>query len=270
MTMNRSILVVIAASLIACGGKPPPPPDTPKPDSDDTAKRPSGPTPQVEQELGSIDQRAVERKFGALQGELEKCHQQGRDRVEYLSGDVKIFMRVGKDGKVRYSHFEQESTLGDRDTEKCILEVLGRASWPQPQGGEAEVRNGFGWGPGGERAPTPWGPEKVIAALDDAKDVKKDVQKCKAGAKGDFIVTAYVEHDDSAPEEKPAPAKPAGPGGKKGGKKAGKEHGGKFKSLGIVPPNKEGADKVDCIVDALKPLKLPTPGGYAAKVSFPI
>ena len=264
--MNRFLLVgLTAVTALACGSAPPPPPEQPKTDNDSSSKRPTGPTPQVEQELGSIDQRAVERKFGALQGEFEKCHQQGRDRVEYMSGDVKIFMRVGKDGKVRYSYFE-ESSLGDRDTEKCILDVLGRASWPQPQGGEAEVRNGFGWGPGGERAPTPWGPEKVIGALDDSKDVKKEVQKCKAGMKGDFIVTAYVEHDDSAPEEKP---KPAG-NNKKHGKKAGKEHGGKFKALGIVPPNKDGADKVDCIVDALKPLKLPTPGSYAAKVSFPI
>lgn len=263
--MKRSLFLVAISVAIACGSKPPPPPEQPK-QEEDTAKRPSGPTPQVEQELGSIDQRAVERKFGALQGEFEKCHQQGRDRVEYLSGDLKIFMRVGKDGKVRYSYFE-ESTVGDRDTEKCILEVLGRAAWPQPQGGEAEVRNGFGWGPGGERAPTPWGPEKVMGALDDAKDVKKDVQKCKAGVKGDFIVTAYVEHDDSATDEKPA-AKPGG--NKKHGKKAGKDHGGKFKTIGIVPPGKDGADKVDCIVDALKPLKLPTPGSYAAKVSFPI
>lgn len=267
--MKRSLILASTLFVMACGSAPPPPPEQPKTDDDASGKRPSGPTPQVEQELGSIDQRAVERKFGALQGELEKCHQQGRDRVEYLAGDVKIFMRVGKDGKVRYSYFE-ESTIGDRDTEKCILDVLGRASWPQPQGGEAEVRNGFGWGPGGERAPTPWGPEKVIGALDDAKDVKKDVQKCKAGLKGDFIVTAYIEHDDSAPEEKPAAGKPGGKGNGKHGKKAGKEQGGKFKSLGIVPPNKEGADKVDCIVDALKPLKLPTPGSYAAKVSFPI
>jgi hypothetical protein len=265
MTMKRPLLVsTIALVVVACGGAPPPPPEPPK--TDDTGpKGPSGPTPQVEQELGSIDQRAVERKFGALQGEFEKCHQQGRDRVDVLSGDVKIFMRVGKDGKVRYSYFE-ESTLGDRETEKCILDVLGRASWPQPQGGEAEVRNGFGWGPGGERAPTPWGPEKVIGALDDAKDVKKDVQKCKAGVKGDFIVTAYVEHDDSAPA---APAKPEN-GKKKHGKKAGKDGGGKFKSLGIIPPNKDGADKVDCIVDALKALKLPSPGSYPAKVTFPI
>lgn len=271
MKTSLLLLTVISIGIVACGSAPPPPPPAPKADDDGANKRPSGPTPQVEQELGSIDQRAVERKFGALQTEFEKCHTQGRDRVEYLSGDVKIFMRVGKDGKVRYSYFE-ESTLGDRETEKCILDVLGRASWPQPQGGEAEVRNGFGWGPGGERAPTPWGPEKVMGALDEAKDVKKDVQKCKAGVKGDFIVTAYVEHDESAgADDKPAgkPGAPAG-GNKKHGKKAGKDHGGKFKSIGIIPPNKDGADKVDCIVDALKPLRLPTPGSYAAKVSFPI
>ena len=45
---------------------------------------------------------------------------------------------------------------------------------------------------------------------------------------------------------------------------------GKFRALGATSPNKDGADKIDCIVDALKPLRLPTPGSYAAKVSFPL
>ena len=52
-----------------------------------------------------------------------------------------------------------------------------------------------------------------------------------------------------------------GPGAKKGS-------GGKFKSLGVAAPNKEGAEKVDCLVDALKNLSLPSPGSYAAKVKF--
>lgn len=265
--MNRAPLTTSAILLLAataCGSKPPPVIEEPR--SEESVRGPSGPVPQVEQELGSIDQRAVEQTFNKLQGPLEKCHAQGRDRVEYLSGDVKLFMRVGKDGKVRYAYFE-ESTLGDRDTEKCILDLLGRTDWPKPQGGEAEVRNGFGWPGGGERAPTPWGPEKVMTALEDAKDVKKDVGKCKSGVTGDFVVTAYVEHDDS-PE--PAPGK-----GKGNEKKADKKHSkpeaaGKFKALGVSPPSKEGAEKIDCIVDALRPLRLPTPGSYAAKVSFPL
>lgn len=270
MTMllrNCAAFSLFVLATVACGSAPPPKVEEPK--TEEPAARPSGPTPQVSQELGSIDQRAVEQTFNRLQDAFEKCHSEGRERVEYLSGDVKIFMRVGQDGKVRYTYFE-ESSLGDRDTEKCILDVLSRADWPKPQGGEAEVRNGFGWGPGGERAPTPWGPEKVMNALDDAKDVKKDVAKCKAGMKGDFIVTAYVEHDDSPEANGNGHGAKAHDKTKKHGKKADKNKGGKFKALGITPPSKEAADKLDCLVDALKPLRLPTPGSYAAKVTFPL
>ena len=38
--------------------------------------------------------------------------------------------------------------------------------------------------------------------------------------------------------------------------------------VGVATSSKEGAAQVKCIVDALKPLKLPSPGGYPAKVSF--
>lgn len=261
---KRILCVLLALGLYACGSKPPPPVEEPKTDETD-GHRETGPTPQVAQELGSIDQRGVEQTFNRLQDPLEKCHSEGRDRVEYLSGDVKVFMRVGQDGRVRYAYFE-ESTVGDRETEKCILDLLSRTSWPKPQGGEAEVRNGFGWPPGGERAPTSWGPEKVMTALDDDKDVKKSVAKCKSGVSGDFIVTAYVEHDDSP--EPPGPKKNKKKNGK--GRKGDASGGGKFKALGISPPSKEGAEKIDCIVEALMPLRLPTPGSYAAKVSFPL
>ena len=265
--MKRAFSILIVLSAVACGSNPPPKVEEPK--TEETSSASAAPTPAVSQELGSIDQRAVEQTFAKLENPLEKCHQDGRTRVEYLSGDVKVFMRVGQDGKVRYAYFE-ESSLGDRDTEKCILDVLTRTDWPKPQGGEAEVRNGFGWPAGSERAPTPWGPEKAMTALDEAKDVKKDVQKCKAGVRGDFIVTAYVEHDDSPPPPPPKGAKNHKKPEKKHPKHDDKPMTGHFKALGIVPPAKDGADKVDCLVDALKPLRLPEPGSYAAKVSFPL
>jgi hypothetical protein len=250
----------------------------------------------MSQELGSIDQRAVEQTFAKLQGKLESCHSQGRGRVEYLSGDVKVFLRIGQDGRVKYGWLD-ESTLGDRDTEKCLIDLFQATQWPKPQGGEAEVRNGFGWPAGSERQPTPWGPEKVTAALEDDKDSKKNVEKCKSGVSGDFRVTAYVEpgevdgdvaHDPKSDgktaesktgDGKTADGKGAGKGppkkdgkhdnGKPNDKKpAPKEHGGKFKAIGVSPPNKEGAEKVDCVVEALKGLSLPSPGSYAAKVTF--
>ncbi len=240
--MKKIILAIASSSvLVACGGKE----EAKAPVADQAEDSPQRsarqkPLPQVQQELGSIDQREVEKVFAKLQNPLEKCHVQGRDRVEYLSGDVKVFMRIDQGGKVRWSHFE-DSSLGDHETEKCILQVFSSAQWPKPEGGEAEVRHGFGWGPGGERAPTSWGADKVTKAVDDSKDAQKEIGKCKAGVKGDFKVTAYVEPD-----------------GKNG----------KFHGIGVVPPSKEAASLVECVVKALEDVKLPSPGSYAAKVTF--
>ena len=39
-------------------------------------------------------------------------------------------------------------------------------------------------------------------------------------------------------------------------------------SVGVAPPNKDGETKSDCIALAVKDWKMPSPGGYAAKVTF--
>ena len=281
MTMNLRALVsasFVLASVTAgvgCGSSPPPKVEEPVKEDRHEA---SGPKLQMSQELGSIDQRKVEQTFASLvSGTLETCHKQGRDRVEYLTGDVKVFLRIDGNGRVKYGFFE-DSTLGDRETEKCIMGIFNGTTWPKPEGGEAEVRSGFGWGPGGEREPTAWSSDKVTSALVEAKDVKKDVDKCKRGVSGDFRVTAYVEASEGDTgggggagtgggkhgKGKPGP-KPKHASGKGG---AAKESGGRFKAIGITPPSKDGADKVDCLVDALKSLELPSPGSYAAKVTF--
>lgn len=270
----RSLLllpVLSLGSLVACGSSPPPKAEEPVKEERSSS---SGPKLQMSQELGSIDERKVQQTFDSLvNGTLESCHKQGRDRLEYLTGDVKVFLRIDGSGRVKYGFFE-DSTLGDRDTEKCIMGVFSSTTWPKPEGGEAEVRSGFGWGPGGEREPTSWSSDKVTSALVESKDVKKDIDKCKKGVSGDFRVTAYVEagepdgdgggaaggkHGKNKPGAKP---KPHGKGG------AARETGGRFKAIGMAPPNKDAADKVDCLVDALKGLDLPSPGSYAAKVTF--
>ena len=46
--------------------------------------------------------------------------------------------------------------------------------------------------------------------------------------------------------------------------------GGRVRRAVYGKSRKEAADKLDCLVDALKPLRLPTPGSYAAKVTFPL
>lgn len=253
--------VLGALVLAACGGSAPPP-KVEEPVQE--ARRPSGPAPVIQQELGSIDERAVQQTFAKLQSQLGRCQAEGRERVEWLSGEAKIFLRVDQGGRVRYGFFE-ESSLGDRDTEKCMMGVLSGAQWPKPIGGEAEVRNGFGFDAGGERPPTSWGPEKVVTPFNESKDVKREVEKCGAPLKGEIRFTGYVVHDES--EEAEAPKKK--PAGKGHGKDKDKDKkGGKFQALGASTTNKDVAAKLDCVVGALKELKLPSPGSYAAKVSF--
>lgn len=233
-------VVVVLAS--ACGGGQPEAKTPAAVEAPKEAPRARGPAPVVSQELGEIDPREVEKTFAKLQGAFERCHSEGRGRVEYMSGDVKIFLRVDAAGKAKLAYLE-DTTLGDRPTEKCIVDTVLRTTWPTPRGGEAEVRTSFGWSPGGERAPSTWSADKVSTALAGSKDVGAALSACGAGPGSGFKITAYVEPDPSG-------------------------EAGTFQSLGVVPPNKEAASKVDCVVDALRGLKLPSPGSYAAKVQF--
>jgi len=191
----------------------------------------------VQTELGEIDKAATERAFQGARGELSACYKAGLARVDYLGGELAFFLRIGEDG-VRWSYLER-STLGDRDTERCMLGALGKVRWPKPKGGDAEVRKSVAFDASSDvRAPSAWSADRVSSALGQAGERLK---ACKEGAPGAYAVTAYVEPD-------------------------GKD--GKVQAVGVAPPSKEGEAKADCVTDAVKGLKMPSPGSYAAKVSF--
>lgn len=279
---------VLLLAVAACGSDPPAKSaddanDAPPTSTTTAGKSSSGGGaggPQMTQELGSMDQRAVEVMFNnLLNGKLETaCHAQGRGRIEYLSGDVKLFTRVATDGSVRYGYLE-DTSIGDRETEKCILDAMKTAPWPKPVGGEGEVRNQMSWTGGDERPPAPWTADKVTGALAKDTAAKAAVDQCTGGATG-FKITGYVEPGEvegkgDAAADKPDAKKPGGAPGPK--KPAGKdkkkaepeyEHGGRFKAVGMSVNSKANAEKIDCLVDALKTLSLPSPGSYVAKVTF--
>ena len=280
--MKRLAILFLPFSL-ACGSNAPPPQteDNAKPVA--TVQR-EAPMPVIQQELGSIDERGVEVAFQNLGGSLEKCHTEGRDRVELLAGDVRVFMRIGADGKAKYGWFEH-STLGERATEKCILSALSNASWPKPIGGEAEVRHQFGWEAGQERQPTAWAADKVTTAIDADPDAKRALAACKAGS--ELKLTAYVvkaehaEPEDGDPHKvpDPAPKKPSSlrapppkkpPPPKNGPRPAppAKVEVGMFRSIGVAAATKQASESADCVIDAISKVKLPSPGSYAAKVTF--
>jgi hypothetical protein len=228
----------LATLLVACGSKPPPPAVVESTDPAPMATS-KGPKLQMQTELGSIDPKATQATIDGLQPKLQGCYKKGLKKLDFLSGDLKFFLRVSQEGTVKYA-FLESTDLGDRDAEKCMLDVLNGAAWPKPEGGEAEVRNGIGFDHASDvREPTTWTGDKLAELLGK---YEPDFTKCKEGVPGSFKVTAYVEPD-----------------GKNG----------KIVAVGMAPPSKEGEGKIECLVDAVKGMKkVPSPGSYAAKVQF--
>ncbi len=229
-------IIVTSLFIIACGG------GTPEPQHVEAAPTATATTtshvPVVRQELGSIDDRAVSNTFQDLSGQFEACQKSGLKRISFLSGRAKFFMRVGEDGKTKWTYIE-ESTLGDYDTERCMLDILEGAQWPKPIGGDATVERDLTFDPGEARQPADWPSDKVAASLGKHK---KEIDKCLDPApNAKFTVTAYVE-----------------PHGKEG----------KVVAVGVATSSKEGGAQVKCIADTVKTMKVPSPGGYAAKVEF--
>ena len=230
----------LVLALAACGGheEPVKAPD-PVPTTTTTT---TGPKIRVASELGTIDDKATQKTFVNLGGAFEACRKQAQKKLSFVAGDVKFFVRVGTDGKVKWTYLEQ-STLGDYGAEKCLLDAVTAAQWPIPDGGEAEVRySGYGFDlDQNVRGPFDWPSDKVAAAVGKHKEA---LEKCPDGTNGaQFTVTAYVE-----------------PSGKEG----------KVVAAGVSTTTKDGAAKTECIVDAVKAIKMPSPGSWAAKVTFGI
>jgi hypothetical protein len=222
-------LVVVAA----CGGSPPP--KEPEAATEAPAPPPRKPTLKMKSELGSVDPATIKSAFSALDEKFMACQKQSLDRVELLSGAVKFFVRIGEDGAARWTYLEA-SELGDRATEKCLLDVVTAAHWPKPDGGEAEVRYGMELPFQATRPPTDWSADKIAAALGKNGDA---IDQCKGGSVPRLHATMYV-----------------GPGGK-------------VIAAGVAVPAKDGDDKADCLAHVLVKMKgLPSPGSWPAKVGF--
>jgi hypothetical protein len=227
---HRSVTVAALMACAACGGSPPPAAvEPPKPETHEVKM-----ALKTRSELGTVDPDAVTRAFHALDDKFGDCQKQGLDRVEVLSGSLKFFLRIGDDGSAKWTYFE-ESDLGDRDTEKCLLDAVMGGKWPRPDGGDAEARYTMELSPQGRPA-TDWASDRAAAALGKVGDA---IDQCKSGASGSFRGTLYV-----------------GPGGK-------------VLAAGVSTSTKDAASKADCVAKILGKMKgLPSPGSWPAKVSF--
>ncbi|HEX4476449.1 MAG TPA: AgmX/PglI C-terminal domain-containing protein [Polyangiaceae bacterium] len=237
-SVKPAMVIVVGAALFAtgaCGGDPPEPksPASEHATHDDTDERPKM---AASAEIGALDEGKVTDTFRGALGDLQACLASGAQRNELEGGGIAFFIKVGGDGRIVATHAEK-STLGDRETEKCMLSALRHRSWPEPQGGDVGLaHNSFDFDmPNDVRPPTDWDESRV---RDVVTSLSHKVDECKHGARGDFTATVYVDPDGAA------------------------------LSAGIAESDESGEDAADCLVKALKSAKYPSPGSWPAKVTF--
>lgn len=229
-------LLFVGYLMVACGGGTPEPKiaDDSVETDDSGSDEKSGMA--ISSEVGGLNEDRVNSSFEHAVDDLQKCLNKGASRIEFIGGSVSFFVEVASDGEVGHTHLEQ-STLGDRKTEKCMLSALKKQDWPKPVGGRVgHARKSFDFDPPSDaRPPTDWDPENVQKELEKKAS---EIAECKGNRSGSFNATMYVDTD------------------------------GKALGVGVAPPDAEGESAVDCLVDLLEGLTYPSPGSWPAKVSF--
>jgi hypothetical protein len=239
MTSARWCALLSAATIVSCGGSEPVPQ---APAAEAPAAQAARPKPKqrlsISGQLGSLDQGKVDETFNRLMPKFGDCLSQGASRVEFIGGHVKFFVRIALDGTAKWAYLS-ESTIGDRDTERCMLAATKSARWPVPAEGEGQAQKAFDFDPSPDvRDAVPWGADRVAKALASARP---KLGQCTQGSRGRYHATVYVQTNGTA------------------------------LSAGVAPPDERGeTGGADCLVEVIRGMKFPSPGSWPAKVMFDV
>ena len=184
--------------------------------------------------MGTIPERLIEQRMSARQARLVRCFQSRMQQLEFLAGSMELHFRVDSEGRVTRVG-PHRSTVGDRETELCMLAVAQSTRFPRPSGGNAAE---FTWSFEVEvsedvRAPVTW---QQVRVSDSIKEHRSELSTCP-GCSG-CELTAYV-----------AP-------------------GGRVMAVGAAARRPIGERAFDCVVRSVASWRLPDPGSYPAKVTF--
>jgi hypothetical protein len=222
-------LAVIAALLPACAPALPPPVIR---DAEPVPVKVDRGATSMESEIGGLNEEAMDRAFASL--EVQRCLTEGSARLSAIGGEFKLRLRINRDGGARWAYVS-ESTLGDRATEKCLIDLVRDRSWPKPLGGEGLAEKSFAID--APTAPVLLEEKRMIA---DVTRARAAASKCRHGIVGSFFATVHVRPD------------------------------GHVSAAGVAPPSERGEDVADCVVEALRTIRFRPSAPRSAKVSFEI
>lgn len=238
--LGSLLLALLLAGFVcsACGGD-----DKPAKDPTDVSptKFRSGEDDEggmgISSEVGGLNDSQTRAAFRNASEGLKQCLMDGWERIEFLGGEVHFYVALDDTGAIKANYLE-ETTLGDRATERCMLDVISAQKWPKAVGGEiGEARSSLAFDPPEDvRPPVDWSVDDISQTLAKVGD---DLDNCKRHASpGRYSVTMYIGTNGSPI------------------------------SVGVAPPNGEADLAIDCIVGVLRGATFPSPGSWPAKVTF--
>jgi len=231
--------IVCFSLLMACGGGAPPPQPVGAPSESPrttATRQPRDDGVEIEGLMGSLPASAANDALAPRMRQFLRCFSTRMRTVEVLGGAVRMSFRVARDGSVRWV-FPVTSTVGDRQVERCLLDIASGVRFPAPQGGEAELSYPLEMDASVDvRPPVAWEPGNVADLV--AENGQALVEECAPAGRGTIDVTAYV-----------AP-------------------GGRVLAAGGAASDLAGAGALDCLTAGVARWEMPDPGSYFAKVTF--
>lgn len=206
-------------------------------DGDGVQQGPRGPGLAMDAEIGALDEGKVRSTFEKQASKISTCFEKGSSRVPYLAGEIRFHVRVDQGGHAKSVH-AVDSSLGDVETEECMMRALEGASWPAPEGGrEGIAESPFAFDPGGSTRP-PVDLEPSTLGDDEAK-VRDVIASCRrSSGSGRLKATMYLEAD------------------------------GAVQAVGVSGEDPASRAAARCVADGVRELKLPSPGSYAGKLTL--
>lgn len=222
---------VLTAALLGCASRVAP--SAPVAEAPSIERVDPGPS-SYESEIGGMNEEAVSLAFASLQPGVIGCVERASERVAPIGGHLTIRLRIDRQGAAKWAYLAA-STIGDRATEKCVLDLARGKTWPRPVGGEGVAESSFDID--ARTAPVTWTDDHVRPAI---ASVRSATTACRRGIQGGFAATVYVRAN------------------------------GHVLAAGVAPPSEAGEGAADCVVEAIHRLRFRAPGAKTAKVSFEI
>jgi hypothetical protein len=188
---------------------------------------------------GTLSQHEIQSALTPRLPEFLRCGQQRLQAVEAMAGTITFSFHVATNGAVA-GVTPSASTLGDRETERCLLEVAKATRFPAPHGGEAD----FTWPlelPGDPeiRPPVELPSEAARSALSArASDTTAALALHASCGGGLVVVTVYIEPS------------------------------GSVLAAGVAAPDLATPIELDCVASGVRAWTFDSPGSYLGKLSF--